>query len=646
MKMRTTSLISCIVFLTIAGHALADADWCDVEIVPQYPTSQDAVVITLSGWWADTCIPNDSGVILVGNDIYFDVIRTYPPGVICFFMPTPWERTESVGPLSPGTYTVYTRMVDYYYGVTDYEWIAEFIVTDNQFVISAESITVPEDANATFTVSLLLEPSGTVEATVAHQSGDTDITVRSGASLIFEPYNYWIPQTVTLAAEEDEDYLDGYAIITVSAPNYLSCEVTATEADNDTPHILYVDINANGNNNGKDWADAHTNLHDALSIAAAYPEIEEIRIAQGIYTPAEPNGNRDIPFNVNNVTIRGGFAGCSQSEPNIRNASLYRTVLSGDLNGDDGSYFANNDENSKRIVYCYGKVAIDGLTISGGNGSSGAGLRTSSGCQLTAMNCVFGNNFASYGGAIYNNSSNITLVNCLLVGNYATSEGGGIHSTPGNLTVINCTLCDNVGGGVNGNPYYTNVTLTNCIFSNNGGTTESEQIRRGVFTINYCCIQGWTGNLGGIGNIGDDPCFANVNASDYHLKSQAGRWDPNSQSWVKDDVTSPCIDVGYPGSDWTAELWPHGMRINMGAYGGTPEASMSLSDVGNIADLNGDGSVNHEDYIRYIGKWLYEGILLSEDLDRSGFVNFIDFAIFTNNWEGTLGQASNPDPAK
>ncbi len=42
-----------------------------------------------------------------------------------------------------------------------------------------------------------------------------------------------------------------------------------------------------------------------------------------------------------------------------------------------------------------------------------------------------------------------------------------------------------------------------------------------------------------------------------------------------DDVTSPCIDAGDPNSDWTGETWPHGGRINMGAYGGTREASMS-----------------------------------------------------------------------
>jgi len=64
---------------------------------------------------------------------------------------------------------------------------------------------------------------------------------------------------------------------------------------------------------------------------------------------------------------------------------------------------------------------------------------------------------------------------------------------------------------------------------------------------------------------------------DYHLKSQAGRWDPASQNWVKDDVTSPCIDAGDPNSPVGEELEPNGGRINMGAYGGTAEASMSYT---------------------------------------------------------------------
>jgi hypothetical protein len=81
----------------------------------------------------------------------------------------------------------------------------------------------------------------------------------------------------------------------------------------------------------------------------------------------------------------------------------------------------------------------------------------------------------------------------------------------------------------------------------------------------------------GKGNIDADPLFADPNNGDYHLKSQVGRFDPNSDSWVLDIVTSPCIDAGDPNSPVGDELEPNGGRINMGAYGGTWQASMSLS---------------------------------------------------------------------
>jgi hypothetical protein len=104
--------------------------------------------------------------------------------------------------------------------------------------------------------------------------------------------------------------------------------------------------------------------------------------------------------------------------------------------------------------------------------------------------------------------------------------------------------------------------------------------------------------------------------------------------WVLDDVTSPCIDAGDPNSDWTPELWPHGKHINMGAYGGTPEASMSLSTVGSIANLNNDPCdiVDIIDLEMFTDKWLYEHFLLAEDLDRNGFVDFLDYAIFADEY--------------
>ncbi|MHC4708055.1 MAG: PGF-pre-PGF domain-containing protein, partial [Planctomycetota bacterium] len=82
---------------------------------------------------------------------------------------------------------------------------------------------------------------------------------------------------------------------------------------------------------------------------------------------------------------------------------------------------------------------------------------------------------------------------------------------------------------------------------------------------------GWEGE----GNIDADPLFADPDKGDYHLKSEYGRWDAASGSWVVDEVTSPCIDAGDPNSAVGDEPEPNGGRINMGAYGGTAEASKS-----------------------------------------------------------------------
>jgi len=119
----------------------------------------------------------------------------------------------------------------------------------------------------------------------------------------------------------------------------------------------------------------------------------------------------------------------------------------------------------------------------------------------------------------------------------------------------------------------------------------------GIYVESGCTLD-W-----GEGNIDADPCFADPANDDYHLKSEAGRWDPTTQAWGQDDVTSSCIDAGDPDSDWRAELWPHGIRTNMGAYGGTLQASRSLSDAGNIADVDRDAIVDSADMCMMVDHW-------------------------------------------
>ena len=72
-----------------------------------------------------------------------------------------------------------------------------------------------------------------------------------------------------------------------------------------------------------------------------------------------------------------------------------------------------------------------------------------------------------------------------------------------------------------------------------------------------------------------DPLFADAEARDFHLRSEHGRWSAAASAWVKDAVTSPCIDAGDPRDTCEREPEPNGGRVNMGAYGNTAEASKS-----------------------------------------------------------------------
>ena len=89
----------------------------------------------------------------------------------------------------------------------------------------------------------------------------------------------------------------------------------------------------------------------------------------------------------------------------------------------------------------------------------------------------------------------------------------------------------------------------------------------------YSCVE-----RGGEGNITTDPLFVDTDNDDYHIRSERGRYWPEHDIWVLDKVTSPCVDGGDPDTDTLNEPMPHGGRINIGAYGGTMEASLSPSE--------------------------------------------------------------------
>lgn len=92
----------------------------------------------------------------------------------------------------------------------------------------------------------------------------------------------------------------------------------------------------------------------------------------------------------------------------------------------------------------------------------------------------------------------------------------------------------------------------------------------------YNNVRGDYKNCTSTADIYLNPLFADQKNHDYHLLSVAGRWD--GKKWVKDNMSSPCIDAGYSYSDYSNEPVPNGNRINIGPDGNTIYASKSESN--------------------------------------------------------------------
>lgn len=90
----------------------------------------------------------------------------------------------------------------------------------------------------------------------------------------------------------------------------------------------------------------------------------------------------------------------------------------------------------------------------------------------------------------------------------------------------------------------------------------------------YASVSAWTLATGQESHsLAQDPQLADPGSGDFHPKSRGGRFLPGV-GWVIDSVSSPLIDAGHPQSmAWTAEPDPNGRRLNVGLYGGSPEAS-------------------------------------------------------------------------
>ncbi|HEC02459.1 MAG TPA: hypothetical protein ENI81_02885, partial [Phycisphaerales bacterium] len=265
--------------------------------------------------------------------------------------------------------------------------------------------------------------------------------------------------------------------------------------------IIYVDDDATGANNGTSWRDAYTYLTYALIDAASG---DEIRVARGTYRPSQ--GLAAIPefdwrtttFELTDgLTLKGGYAGYGETDPNTQDPGLFETILSGDLNGDDVEVADPFDlaaeptraDNSYHVVTITGPAVLEAVTIAGGHADNpnepiGAGLRAT-GDGVTIRDCAFGSNFAvDGGGGLYSHNVDLLLEGCAFYRNAATSDkgqGGGLKLNEAGAELVNCVFSENRaarGGAIHSSgPRYLDVI--NCLMTANiarqgGGVFYSE----------------------------------------------------------------------------------------------------------------------------------------------------------------------------
>jgi hypothetical protein len=270
---------------------------------------------------------------------------------------------------------------------------------------------------------------------------------------------------------------------------------------------------------------------------------------------------------------------------------------------------------------------------------------------LNASECVFANNYGMWSGAIL--ADDMELHDCEFTGN-SGDVGAVTGGHDGKLIATGCLFSGNSSQqgarAIHGYPLI--LRLSNCTFVGNRGQCSTLDVLSGLVlpaTLTRCIIwddlnasdlespQAWgsvtysdiRGSYPGQGNIDVDPCFVSPGywdpngtpddanddlwvAGDYHLKSQGGHWDRATESWVRDDVTSLCIDAGDPNNPLGVEPFPNGGIINLGAYGGSAEASKSyfgepVCMTQTPGDINGDCKVDQTDMDILLAHWLTEG---------------------------------------
>ncbi|MGL1886994.1 MAG: carbohydrate binding domain-containing protein [Reichenbachiella sp.] len=432
--------------------------------------------------------------------------------------------------------------------------------------------------------------------------------------------------TISLNAPDREAYLEGCGTSTY----FITFEPT-----NEYSIRVNDDAPCSGSAcNGLSWQTAFKDFQDGLDVATS--QGKELWVAEGVYKPSKQTNvddYRSVTFKLGQGNeVYGGFSGLPTESSNYgRQGLIHKTILTGDIDGDDGETWPFSWikalDNSYHVVTFSGNsshsIYMDRVSIQNGyaNGlhvhdkigagilnvgssgyikevivqdntseNQGGGLFNAFGDALDVENSVFYRNHSVYGvgGGMYSIMSSGTIKNSVFAHNVA-QKGSAITNQISTIDLYNTSIAYNqaYAGGALYNKNFSSPKIQNSIIWGNINGSGKLILNEGGSApeFSYSNIEGsfpsgvWYGDFGidAGNNIASVPLFKSFPApgEDGHFFSM--------DDGLQLSEGSPSIDAGKElvsvgiGEDIFSVLRPNdgdlsgSAEFDMGAYEFRPQ---------------------------------------------------------------------------